>query len=191
VVVTRAAFHAGSDLRSFAIPRTGEEPRRLDNITAGAVLSNRELLVADGGEQTVHRFSPLGEHLGALAKLKADRLLVTADDEIIGFDRSTDTVTVMSRDGRALGKIEPRGGGYQLRNPTDVATDPLGHVYVLDRGAASVFVFVVHPRPRVLCVLETRDAPEGDLREAGALAIDSAGRLVVYDGRTQQLLVYE
>ena len=50
-------------------------------------------------------------------------------------------MVVVDREGKQLIKIRPRGTGYELDNPVDVAFDPFGNIYVLDRGKPTIYVF--------------------------------------------------
>jgi hypothetical protein len=68
----------------------------------------------------------------------------------------------------------------------DVAFDRLGHLYVLDRTA----VFVFSPQRKLLTTFSIPEKSPGAFTNGEALALDSAARLFVFDGRTNAVQVY-
>jgi sugar lactone lactonase YvrE len=97
------------------------------------------------------------------------------------------TVVLFARDGKILKQLAERGTNYQLRNPAAVAFDAFGHIYVQDRAALLVF------SPEGGRLLTTFTVPEkapGSMTNAEALALDKAGRLYVFDSRTDAVQVY-
>ena len=85
-------------------------------------------------------------------------------------------------------KIPAKTAAYELRNPVSIAFDALGHLYVLDRGRPSVIVFSPQAKFVTSFAIE-QDAP-GAFREPGALAVDPAGRLYIYDERAERVQLY-
>jgi hypothetical protein len=69
----------------------------------------------------------------------------------------------------------------------DVAFDRLGHIYVLDRAAVLVFAL---PGPKLLSTFSVPERTPGAFTNAEALALDSAARLYVFDGRSDSVQVY-
>ncbi|MGE0704746.1 MAG: hypothetical protein AB7P22_12505, partial [Vicinamibacterales bacterium] len=92
-------------------------------------------------------------------------------------------ITIFDRDGTQLTRIPARGANYQFDNPVDLAFDPLGHLFVLDRGRGSIFVF--GPGKTELLTSITAG------REGRAITLDSAGRLYLFDESAQRIQVYQ
>jgi hypothetical protein len=88
-----------------------------------------------------------------------------------------------------LSKIPQKGAGYELDNPVDVAFDVFGHLYVLDRGKASVLVF--GPKNRLVTTVTIPEKSPGAFQKAQAFGIDAAGRLFIFDERAQRIQVYQ
>ena len=105
------------------------------------------------------------------------------------LDRSAKTVAVVDADGKAVSKIAPKGTGWEFDEPNDVAFDALGHLYVLDKGRSSIFVFSA--RGKLVSTLTIPDRSPGGLSRAEALAVDAAGRLLVFDERVRRIQVYQ
>jgi DNA-binding beta-propeller fold protein YncE len=98
-------------------------------------------------------------------------------------------VAVVDRDGKAVSKIAAKGSGYELDDPVSLAIDLLGHVYVLDPGRSSIFVFGA--KNRLVSTLTIPDRSPGALNRAEAIGVDAAGRLFVFDGRTRRVQVFQ
>jgi len=105
------------------------------------------------------------------------------------LERNSSVVVIAGPDGRTLKRIDARGPGYEFRNPVDVAVDRLGHVYVLDRDSGSVFVFT--PQGQYRTSFSVPERAPGAFRKATAMALDSAGRLYIYDDRLEVVQVYQ
>jgi outer membrane protein assembly factor BamD (BamD/ComL family) len=160
-------------------------PLRLD---AGVATSGGDLLVSDRSLKTIVRFSADGKPKGEFARqVVARRLAITDLDDVAALDADTRTITLLDRAGRITARIAERGPGYQLREPIDVAFDGLGHVYVLDRAA--VFVFS-QQGPKLLATFAVQERTPGAFGEPQAMALDTAGRLFVFDRRTDMVQVY-
>ncbi len=152
------------------------------------VTASGDYLVADRDLKSIMRFSAQGRHLGDFARaLDVRRMAINDLDEVVALDGDTKSVTLFSRDGKSLKHIPEKGTNYQFRNPGDVAFDRFGHIYVLDRTAVLVFT------PDGSKLLTTFTVPEkapGALGSAEAMALDAAGRLYVFDGRTDSVKIY-
>jgi hypothetical protein len=161
------------------------KPLRLE---AGVATSSGDLLVADREMKALLRFSPEGKLLGEFARqIEARRLAISEMDEVAALETNTRAVALFDRDGQVLARIPDRGTGYQFRQPVDVAFDRLGHVYVLDRAA--VFVFA-QQGSKLLTTFSVPERTPGAFSSAEALALDSAARLYILDGRSDQVQVY-
>ena len=168
-------------------PSVEGRPREL-RISDGLELSSGGYLIADREQKSILRFSDDGKYLGEFAKQQDVRRMAVSDlDDVVVLDRSTKAVSLFNRDGKVLKQIPERGTGYQFRDPKDVAFDALGHVYVLDKTSVLVFA------PDGARLLTTFTVPEkavGAIGDGSALALDSAGRLYVLDGKSDTVKVY-
>ncbi len=170
-------------------PKPDKTPRPLDEIRGAVVLTTGDLVVADADSKSVQRFGPSGKYLGPFAPIDASRLAVNALDQIAALDRESKSVVVFDRDGKTLRRLPARGTGYEFKNPMDVAFDPFGNLYVLDRDTASVYVF--KPGGSLVVAFSVPERNPGAFRKARAMALDSAGRIFIYDERTENVLVYQ
>ena len=60
---------------------------------------------------------------------------------------------------------------------------------MLDRGKASIFVF--GPKGRLITTITIPEKDPGAFQKAEAFSVDAAGRLYVFDDRSQRLQVYQ
>jgi len=157
-------------------------PRDAD-IAAAAALSTAEILIADRRSKTIHRIAADGTYVGRFAAVDAVKLAVGPLNEVAAIERETRRVVVMGADGAPRAFPAPTVT-YQLRAPADVAFDPLGHLYVLERDAVVVFA----PAGDLLTVFTPTTA--GVFRTAASLTVDSAGRLYVYDQDSERVHVF-
>lgn len=164
-------------------------PRAVDDIPSAVQLSTGDLIVADRRGRNVIRASPDGAYLGPFSGTNAERLARNQLDDVAIIDRDARSVVVLDRDGKALSRFPQRGTGYEFDRPVDVAFDPLGHLYVLDRGRASVFVF--GPGNRLIATVTVPQREPGGFQRPNAFAIDTAGRLFVFDESVQRIRVYQ
>jgi sugar lactone lactonase YvrE len=105
------------------------------------------------------------------------------------IDRSNKSIAIADRDGKILGRIPAKGPNYQFDNPSDVAFDALGHLYVLDGNKAAIHVF--SPKNRLITTITVPGREPGALQRPKAFAIDAAGRLYVFDESSQRIQVYQ
>jgi streptogramin lyase len=137
----------------------------------------------------VLQFSGDGRHTGTFASIDAERLAANALDQVALLDKQSNAVQVVDRDGRPLLKVGPRGTGFELRDPVDVAFDAFGHLYVLDRDAAAVHAFA--PDGKWLTSFTVPDKSPAAFRKARSLAVDNAGRLLIFDERAEKVLIFQ
>jgi sugar lactone lactonase YvrE len=155
---------------------------------AAVGLSTGDVLVSDGDTRSVLQFSDAGKYIGEFSKTDASRLVVNQLDHVAMLDREARSVAIIDRDRRPLQHIGPRGQGYEFKNPVDIAFDAFGHLYVLDRGSFTVWVFTPDGKLRTQFTLAEK-AP-GAFARARALTVDSAGRLFIFDERAEAVRVY-
>ena len=151
-------------------------------------VSTGDLIVANRSQKTLVRFSADGRPKGEIAKaIGARRLAVSGQDTLAALDVDQKTITLLSRDGRVTGRIADRGAAYQLKQPGDIAFDALGHLYVLDRSVVHVFS---GRGDRLLATFTSPEKSAGTFSNGEAIALDAAGRLYIYEGRTDMVQVY-
>jgi TolA-binding protein len=176
-------------LVTLTAPRDNGPQKVLDDLSAVAMLSTGDRLVADRSVRAVYRFDAAGKFAAPFASVRASRIAVGPGDVVALLDRDTKSISIVDRDGKPAARIMTKGTGYELRNPTDIAFDALGHLYVLERDGVDVFT--------AAGTLVTAFAPpaaaqgSGGFRDASAFALDEAARLYVYDERTERVQIYQ
>jgi TolA-binding protein len=172
----------------LALPKPDGSPRALEDLSSGVLTSTDDLLVSDRNAKSIARFSPAGKFLGAFAPVNAERLAIDVTGRVAALDE--DGVALLEYDGKPRARIPARGPGYEFDRPVDLATDPLGHLYVLDRNRAAVFVFSPQQAKLVAIVTLPPKAP-GAFRRATCFGVDAAGRLYIYDDDAERIQVYQ
>jgi TolA-binding protein len=172
-----------------AAASTAANAEPLTDLSAGSALSNGDMILAERRTKRLHRVAADGRYLGAVAPLNATRLAANDRDELIAFDRDSKSIVLLDRQGATVRRIPPRGDGYQFDNVADIAIDTLGHIYALDRGASTVFVFTNDGK--LLTTLKSPETGDGTFREATAFALDAAGRLFIADAHVHQVVIYQ
>jgi len=172
---------------SLALPAVeGRVPQM--KATAAVMTTVGNYLVADEEQKAIYRFDGTGRYVGEFAsQIQVRRMAINDLDEVAVLHDNIKSVSIFGRDGKLVKQIPERGTNYQLRNPVGVAFDAFGHVYVQDRAAMLVF------SPEGGRLLTTFTVPEkapGAMTDAEALALDTAGRLYVFDSRTDSVRVY-
>jgi TolA-binding protein len=165
--------------------------RVLNAVSSGVFTSRGDILVADTGAKDIARFSSLGTYIGRFAAVLPERLAIDATDRIASIDQDGSGVSIFDHDGQARPKIQARGAGYEFGRPVDIAFDALGHVYVLDRNNATVWIFAMSPQPKLLTAFSIPAKSPGVFRRAVCFALDSAGRLYIYDDDAGKIQVYQ
>jgi len=171
-----------------AVPQDNKQ-RPVEEIPSALALSNGARLVADHKGKQVIKVSPSGAYVGKFVGVDAERLALNRLDDVAMIDKDSKSVVVVDRDGKSLSKIPQKGTGYEFDNPIDLTFDAFNHIYVLDRGRASIFVF--GPRNRLLTTVTIPEKSPGAFPRAAAFALDAAGRVYIYDDRAQTIQVYQ
>jgi TolA-binding protein len=173
---------------TLTVPREGGQARVLDDISAVAVLSTGERLIADRGQRGVFRFDSGGKYLGPFAPIRASRITLGPAEQIALLDRDSKSIAVFDRAGTPMSRIAAQGTGYELTNPADLAFDVLGHLYVLDHAQVHVFA----PSGKLVATFASADKMAGGaLRDGTSLALDHAARLYIYDDRAERVQIYQ
>ena len=188
VITERGLMRARAQLVTL---RAGDAAtgRPLEELAAVGVLSTGDIIAADRRTRAIHRFDADGQPRGTFAALNASRLAVNERDDIAAIEREGKSIVLLDAAGTIVRRIPPRGEGYTLAEPADVAIDAIGHIYVLDRDQASVFVFTKDGR--VLATLRSPEAGESAFRQPSAIALDPAGRLYIHDERQRTVVIYQ
>ncbi|MFN7982281.1 MAG: tetratricopeptide repeat protein [Vicinamibacterales bacterium] len=174
---------------AFAGLNSDGEMHAVDDIPSVLLNDQGERIIANPKGRTVIRAMPNGRFVSVFATGNIARMAQNWMGDVAMIDRSTKTVIVADRDGKVVTKIAAKGTGYELSDPTDLAYDLLGHLYVLDRGRSAVFVF--GPKGALVTSLVLTDKMPGALNHGEALGVDGAGRLYVFDDRSRRIQVYQ
>jgi len=152
-------------------------------LAAGAMTSYGVYLLFDRDSKSILRFSAARQFEAPLMRIDARRLAISDLDVLAALDSESENVLLIGADGKTIAQIPSRATKYRWRDVVDIAFDQLGHVYVLDR--TSVYVF----SPDAATLVATFALPPR--LEPGALAVDSAGRLFVYDKHDETVQVFQ
>lgn len=189
VVTFKSGFQIGTaPMRLVTAPKPDGSPRELGGISSGVSTSFGELLLVDRDGKAIQRYAADGKHLGAFASINTERLAINDLDDVAALGRDDKSITIYDRAGAVVVKIPAKAATYELRNPVALAFDSLGHLYVLDRGRASVHVF--SPQAKFITTFAIEPNAPGAFREPLALAVDPAGRLYIYDERAERVQLY-
>ena len=190
VIAREGTLVAGrAEAIAFAGLNSDGEMRAVDDITSVLMNDQGERIIANPKGRTVIRAMPNGRFVSVFATGNIERMSQNWMGDIAMIDRSSRTVLIADRDGKVVSKIPAKGTGYEFGDPTDIAFDLLGHVYVLDRGRSAVFVF--GPKGALVASLVLTDKMPGALNHGAALGVDGAGRLHVFDDRSRRIQVYQ
>jgi TolA-binding protein len=162
--------------------------RLVEEIPSALEMTNGDRLVSDRKGKQVLRVSAAGNAV-KFTGLDAVRLAINHLDDVAMIDRESKGVVIVDRDAKPLSKILQRGTGYEFDNPVDLTYDAFGHLYVLDRGKSSVFVF--GPKNKLITTITIPEKQPGAFQRAAAFALDRAGRLYIYDDRANGIQVYQ
>jgi TolA-binding protein len=185
LVAAKLAVRVGpKDIKSFATPTDKPaEPDPLDRIEAAVVTPGGSMLVSDGKRKRILRFDGQDKFVGPFPDAKereVTRMVLDGEGGIVVLDRDQRTVSVLDESGRVLRTVLPRGTGWELRRPADVAVDPFRNLYVADEEAG---VFIFTPAGQLLGSIAG-----GELKKPLAVTVDPAGAVLVYDDRAQKVL---
>jgi hypothetical protein len=186
IVASRLAVRMGPrELKSFSVPTDKPgvtEP--LERIEAAVVTAGGATLVADDKRKRVSRFDAKGQFQGPFPDAKERqiaRMAVDGEGGIAVLDRDQKTVQVYDEAGTLLRSVVPRGAGWELKRPVDVAVDAFRNTYIADEEG---FVYLFSPQGQLMATIS------GELRKPKALTIDPAGAVLVYDEKHEKVLRY-
>ena len=175
----------------ITVPQPTPKPARPSSeIPAVVGLSTGHRIVVDQKEKAVLRYGANGQYLGPfVTAINTDRLATNALDDVAMIEQDSKAITIVDRDGKLLSKILPKGANYQFGEPVDLVFDQLGHLYVLDRGRSSIYVF--GPRNRLITTFTLAEKSPGAFTRARAMGLDAAGRMYIFDERVKRIQVYQ
>ena len=173
----------------FSAPGADGQLRVVDEIPAALANARGERIISNPKQKNVIRAQANGKFIAVFAAVQAARMAQNWLGDVAMLDRNTKSINIADRDGKSVSTISTRGTGYEFDEPIDVAFDGLGHLYVLDRGRSSVFVFGA--QHRLVATLTVPDRSPGALNRAEAIGVDAAGRLYVFDDRIRRIQVYQ
>ena len=173
----------------FSAPASDGQMRAVGDIPAALPTDGGERLVANPRGRNVLRALPTGRFVSIFAVGNVSRMVQNWVGDVAMIDKSTKSIVIADRDGKTLAKIAAKGTGYEFADPVDLVFDALDHLYVLDRGRSSIFVF--GPDNKLMSTLTLPDKSPGALSRGEAIGVDPAGRLYVFDDRSRRIQVYQ
>lgn len=192
LVVARAGtlVTARADSIQFMGPGSSDtQLRAVDEIPAVLPNEKGERLISNVKQRNVIRALPNGKFVSVFAQGQITRMARNWLGDVAMIDRNTKTIVIVDRDGKAISKIPSKGTGYEFDDLQDLAYDNLGHLYVLERGKGSIFVF--GPKNRLVATVTFPNNAPGALNRGEALGVDAAGRLYVFDDKSRRIQVYQ
>jgi sugar lactone lactonase YvrE len=188
LIASKLAVRIGpKDVRSFSIPSDKPGvPDPVERVASSALTPGGSILVADEKRKRVFRYDHKSQYQGPFPDAKdreVVRMLVDDEGALVFLDREEKGVRAYDEAGRLLRSIGPRGAGFELKRPVDVAIDPLRNTYVADEEAG---VLVFSPQGQLLVVVGA-----GELKRPKALTLEPSGAVLVYDDRAQRVLRFK
>jgi TolA-binding protein len=187
VSTSRSVRVGPRDIRALALP--GEKPGEtepLERIEAAVLTGDGSLLVSDDKRKNVLRFDSKGKYVGPFPdarERRVSRMLLDGEGGIVTLDREDRTVRVLDETGKVLRTIAPRGAGYDLRKPSDVAVDAFRNLYVADEEGG---VLAFAPGGQLLASVGI-----AELRKPKALTLEPSGAILVYDEKLERILRFK
>jgi sugar lactone lactonase YvrE len=158
----------------------------LERIEAAVLTPGGSYLVADGKKKRVYRYDAQFAYKGPFPDNRdreVTRLLLDGEGAVVLLDRAQKIVQVLDETGKVIRTAGPRGAGFELRKPVDVAVDPFRNVYVAEEEGA---VHVISPQGQLLTTLTS-----AEMKKPRAVTLDPSGAVLVYDERLQRVLRFK
>jgi hypothetical protein len=179
----------GGDYAAVGVPQKDGKIRQAEEIPAVLPVSNGERLVADRKGKAVIRVAITGKYVKTFAAINAERLITNPFEDVAMLDRDSKSVVIVDREGKPLTKILNKGTGYEFDNPVDITFDQFNHIYVLDRGKPTLYVF--NSKNKLLTSFTMPEKDPGAFPKPQAFGLDAAGRVYLFDDRSQRIQVYQ
>lgn len=177
------------DTIAYLGPDSDGQLKAVDEIPAAMPDGRGQRLIANPKGRNVLRAETTGKFTSVFATGQITRMARNWQGDLALLDRGTKSVAVVDANGKAVHRIATKGTGWEFDQPIDVTFDQLGHLYVLDRGRSSIFIFGA--TGKLVTTLTIPGSSPGSLSRAEALAVDPAGRLLVFDERARRIQVYQ
>jgi TolA-binding protein len=187
VLSARTAVRFGAkDIKTFAVPveKPGDPPETLEKIEATAMIVGGTVLVADEKKHHVYRYDEQFRFQGLFPDGKehhVSRIVQDAEGGILMLDDDEKTVRVYDVSGKVLRTIGPKGAGFELKHPSDVAVDAFRNIYVADEAG----VYVFGDKGQLLATIG------GNERRPRAITVDPAGAVLMYDEKVQKVVRFQ
>jgi TolA-binding protein len=190
IIVRRDVLTAeNGEAAAISVPQQDGKIRQAEEMPAVLALTNGDRLIADRKGNGVIRVSVAGKFVRNFAAVNAERLAMNQLEDVAILDKDSRSIVITDRDGKPLSRIAPKGPGYELDNPVDVAFDGFGHLYVLDRGKPALHVF--NTKYKLIASITMPEKDPGAFPKPQAFGLDGAGRLYLFDDRSQRIQVYQ
>jgi TolA-binding protein len=184
VIAARGLVQIGPrDSRALSIPADALTVKPLDKIAAAVVTRDNGLLVSDLKQQGILRFDAKSRLVGRFPDAKqreVTRMFRDGEGDIVTLDREERVVRVYDETGRAIRSLGPRGAGYELRHPADVAVDDALNFYVADEDAG---LLLCSPQGKLILKIGA-----AELRRPKAVAVAADGAVFVYDDKLEKVV---
>ncbi len=188
IVVSRLAARFGAkDVKAFAVPSTKPgEMEPLDRLTSAILLAGGDVLVADEKKKHVYRYNAAWEYKGTFPDAKerqVTRMAVDTEGGVALLDADEKSLRVYDETGKPLRAVLPKGAGYELKKPVDIAIDPARNLYLADEELG---VLIFAPDGKLLTTISGEE-----LRRPKALTLDPSGAILVYDEKAQRVVRFK
>jgi TolA-binding protein len=187
VAAVRSAVRiGGKDIKTFAVPsdEPGKPPEVLEKIEAAIVLPGGTTLVSDHKRHRVYRYDDQYKFVGTFPpdpkERQVARILLDSEGTIVMLDADEKSVRFYDVTGKLLRTVGPKGQGFELKRPLDIAVDPFRNLYIADQAA----IYVVNAQGQLLTTIA------GDIKKPQAIALEPSGDLLVYDDSLQKVSRY-
>ena len=175
--------------QTFVVPSgdAGNEPKRLEQLAAGARGLFRQWFLLDTDPRRVVVFDDGARYLTTLAGNLEEPVDLVTDSRGRAYvlDRATNSVMRFDATGSTVDRVVV--GTWGRAQALDI--DQLGHLYILDRDENQIHVF--SPTGEPMLVLGPQLPGGVELRDPRDLAVDGSGRLYIADRGTDTIVILE
>ena len=164
-------------------------PRLLDRIRLAARDCSGNLLLYDSRQKRVLRFRHDATALGAFPDLtprEVERMEVDPSCRVLLYEKKEKEVVVYSSDGHVIARVPTRTKRYELKKLADIALDPYGNLYLLNRDPAQLAIF--DPSYKLIAVLGSESLGHGTLEKPTSLDVGASGELFIYDDAKKEII---
>ncbi len=184
----RHVLAGGAVLDGFSTPEP-DGPRLLDRIELAARDCSDNLLLYDSRLKSVLRFRQDGTALGPFPDTTSrdvERIEMDPSCRVLLHDKKEREVAVYSPEGRLVARVPTRTKQYELKALADIALDPYGNLYLLNRDPAQLAIF--DPSFSLIAVLSSESLGDGALESPTSLDVGASGELFIYDNGRKEII---